>query len=139
MAKLKQISQLNSKFRQLCGKFGPKSFFFTIRCPKFSWKIKDFSPKLKDFFLNSRICQIHLLAMSKNRWKIKPGVLKKPINIKVWFSPYIQVNKLLETWKTCQKLNFNSMVSPILFNYIKRDQSSLFECNCYCYSHFTPK
>ena len=41
---------------------------------KKSHKLKDFLPKLNNYFLNSRIRQIHLLVMFKNRWKNKPGV-----------------------------------------------------------------
>ena len=35
--------------------------------------LKEFPPNLKDFFLNSRIRQIRLLVLSKNRWK-KPDL-----------------------------------------------------------------
>ena len=45
-----------------------------IKTSKNSRKLKDFLPKLNDYFLNSRIRQIHLLVLFKNRWKNKPAL-----------------------------------------------------------------
>ena len=47
---------------------------------KKSHKLKDFLPKLNNYFLNSRIRQIHLLVLFKNRWKNKPGLAFRASN-----------------------------------------------------------
>ena len=47
---------------------------FYLKTSKNSYKLKDFLPKLNNYFLNSRIRQIHLLVMFKNRWKNKPDL-----------------------------------------------------------------
>ena len=47
---------------------------FYLKTSKSSYKLKDFLRKLNNYFLNSRIRQIHLLVMFKNRWKNKPVV-----------------------------------------------------------------
>ena len=48
----------------------------SLKIKAFPPKLKDLFSKLKHFFLNSRIQQIHLLVLPKKRWKNKPDVVQ---------------------------------------------------------------
>ena len=73
-------------------RFWQKMQIFIIKPPKQSSKLKDFVPKLKNFILNSRIWQIHLLVLHKNRWNKKPVLMllvQNGLFLKHEWNPYV--------------------------------------------------